>query len=798
MMKNKKRLLTTATSLVCLAAMLTGCGSSAELQELKSTQSLATQEANESTNYNLTYAEEQEYIYSQVVDRTLLDTTKLSKCDDNQLQQVVNYMDDVDAQLTGQAAYDSELVVEGHQLTQSEKEALGLTGYTDTVIDSRMTDYLLAFFEKTPYYWQRTNLTVRGVDAESGAIITDVTYKTIDFDKEVRIDSGLVLGEPNYNTKEEARYNHWMNILAQAASDTTGYLTSLQEFETIYGPVDDIIASQHSKSLTYDIYQSGNQVTSTGLIDNEAEEIGGTCTVRYVLIPNYKMGINLGITCQHMYITDFRLNSDYTDGMTLFTDSGYATVAQNIEDVIYRYFTCMDEHYYGGMYKLTDNFGNIDKYYYDMFNTTYTKHDNFTVSIFDIQGTEVKCGVSASVKERAIGSDMTFPIYTDRYYVTMELIDEELKIKDFILLSRVLEGEPDITTKTAETDGFDNLMDLTDTDKLAIEHLIVQFGILQLHNDTSSDVFGKTVDLSMSTNALESLKASMLSHDGARKATWLTNYQQGNSGYARVKCKELYQQPNNSIVETEATYQFIVKGNTWYIYGYNVNKELLLDTTNLTTNNALCVVNDDSDVEEAYTSMITGSVEDMTTTSSDISYSIDYPEETPTLKNGVKEQGKNLENGKELSEEAKQGTLENVCTATSTNFAILNDADSIETLNTLVVNTENPYTVTEFLDKAVEIYYNIVNNNYTTQEERDLANAEFSDMWYSMDESFKLVKGCFTSEGVPTNGSEDTFATYEIDTSRVDLVVDLISPIDDYHNDLKSIYKELNKNLGGQ
>ena len=71
-------------------------------------------------------------------------------------------------------------------------------------------------------------------------------------------------------------------------------------------------------------------------------------------------------------------------------------------------------------------------------------------------------------------------------------------------------------------------------------------------------------------------------------------------------------------------------------------------------------------------------------------------------------------------------------------------------------------------------------------------------MWYSMDESFKLVKGCFTSEGVPTNGSEDTFATYEIDTSRVDLVVDLISPIDDYHNDLKSIYKELNKNLGGQ
>ena len=209
--------------------MLTGCGSSAEFQELKSTQSLATQEANESTNYNLTYAEEQEYIYSQVVDRTLLDTTKLSKCDDNQLQQVVNYMDDVDAQLTGQAAYDSELVVEGHQLTQSEKEALGLTGYTDTVIDSRMTDYLLAFFEKTPYYWQRTNLTVRGVDAESGAIITDVTYKTIDFDKEVRIDSGLVLGEPNYNTKEEARYNHWMDILAQAASDTTGYLTSLQD-----------------------------------------------------------------------------------------------------------------------------------------------------------------------------------------------------------------------------------------------------------------------------------------------------------------------------------------------------------------------------------------------------------------------------------------------------------------------------------------------------------------------------------------------------------------------------------------
>ena len=96
--------------------------------------------------------------------------------------------------------------------------------------------YLLAFFEKTPYYWQRTNLTVRGVDAESGAIITDVTYKTIDFDKEVRIDSGLVLGEPNYNTKEEAFYvykQYKENIIKQVADEYRPYIPR-ELYEAMY------------------------------------------------------------------------------------------------------------------------------------------------------------------------------------------------------------------------------------------------------------------------------------------------------------------------------------------------------------------------------------------------------------------------------------------------------------------------------------------------------------------------------------------------------------------------------------
>ena len=140
-------------------SLLTGCGSQEEINNLKSLQSLNAEST--VTNYKLTYSESQSLVYAQVSDRTLLDLSQLEACNDNELQAIQNYMNNVDNQL------------------------IGSTSSTDGVIDDCFTEYLLTEFEQTPYYWQRSQMTVRGKDAESGAIIADVTYKTIDFEKEV-------------------------------------------------------------------------------------------------------------------------------------------------------------------------------------------------------------------------------------------------------------------------------------------------------------------------------------------------------------------------------------------------------------------------------------------------------------------------------------------------------------------------------------------------------------------------------------------------------------------------------------
>ena len=114
--------------IICLllsCAMLigvVGCGATTELAELNNMEA-AHVESELTEDYNLSYSEEQDMIYSQVADRQLLDLTTLTKCSDNELQEVINYMDAVDAQLVGTAS----------------------TAIEET-IDSCFTNYLLCAF----------------------------------------------------------------------------------------------------------------------------------------------------------------------------------------------------------------------------------------------------------------------------------------------------------------------------------------------------------------------------------------------------------------------------------------------------------------------------------------------------------------------------------------------------------------------------------------------------------------------------------------------------------------------------
>lgn len=716
----KKRVL----SLMLIASTLvtlTGCGDSDTISELNNISALNA-ESSVSSNYSLSYTDEQEMIYAQVSNRQLLDLSALSACSSNEIQQVRNYMDNIDNQLVGKVKvvdYDDDL---------TRRTAQGLVT-DDAVVNATLTDYLLSFMQQTPYYWQRTKTTIRGIDSKSRSIIVDVTYKTINYEKEVQDDSTITLGDPNYDTLVKSRYTKYINILAtQLNNPTNPNLPQLiNDFKTYWGEPEDIIEEQNKYKPTTCIYNTGNQKTYSGLINSDAEKSTGTMTVRYVLVPEYVLGINLGVECKHMYITEFSLDNDVTKNMSAFTQEGYQTVTDSVYSLIYSYFTALDESDYDGLYKLTNNFNTLDKHYQDVFDSTYQKHDGYSVSLFDITGTHIKCGVTISTKERAKNSNMTLPVYTDRYYMELELVGDTLKVDNMVLLSRKLEGEPAISEDEVEDTGFSANIDLDNDDKVAIEKLICNFSAIQLQEDTTSDNFSSLVDTSITTNQLSALKTNMTSLSGSKKVVFLQNYQQGTSNYASVKCKELFQDDKNAIVEATTTYEFIMKGGNWYIYNYDVNSSVKLDTTNLTTTGSLCLVSPGK--VESYTSQIKGSTSTNLDEVSDISVSFDHKSYTPTEKEGNVEQGYVQYTSADIT--AEEFNLVNQ----TGNFAY----SSIDDLNKDIEDVELALTSSEGSDgnvgtiiyQAMATYLNVSNSYYmddvSKQDAIDTAKANLSN-----------------------------------------------------------------------
>lgn len=700
---------------------LTGCGDSDTISELNNISALNA-ESSVSSNYNLSYTDEQEMIYAQVSNRQLLDLSALSACSSNEIQQVRNYMDSIDNQLVGKV----KVVDYSDDLTRRTSQGLVTD---DAVVNATLTDYLLSFMQQTPYYWQRTKTTIRGIDSKSRSIVVDVTYKTIGYEKEVQKDSTITLGDPNYDTLVKSRYTKYINILStmQTNPGDPTLPEKVNDFKTYFGEPEDIIEEQNKYKPTTCIYNSGNQKTYTGLIDSDAEKSTGTMTVRYILVPEYVLGINLGVDCKHMYITDFSLDNDVTKDMSAFTQEGYQTVTDSVYSLVYSYFTALDESDFDGLYKLTDNFQTLDKHYQDVFDSTYQKHDGYSISLFDITGTHIKCGVTISTKERAKNSNMTLPVYTDRYYMELELVGDTLKVDNMVLLSRKLEGEPAITEDEVEDTGFSANIDLDNDDKVSIEKLICNFSSLQLQEDTTSDNFSSLVDTSITTNQLSALKTNMTSLTGAKKVVFLQNYQQGTSNYASVKCKELFQDDKNAIVEATTTYEFIMKGGNWYIYNYDVNSSVKLDTTNLTTTGSLCLVSPGK--IESYTSQIKGSTSTNLDEVSDISVSFDHKEYTPTEKDGNVEQGYVQYTSADIGAD-EYNQVKDVAGLSYSSIDDLNkDIEAVELALTSSEGSDG--NVGTIIYQSMAVYLNIANSYYmdevSKQEAMDTAKTNMSN-----------------------------------------------------------------------
>lgn len=692
---------------------LTGCGSSSDIAKLNSLQALNS-ESTVST-YNLTTSEKEDAVYAKVVARQLLDLSSLDACAENEKQQVLQFMNSVDSQLCGQL---------------DPKQG---------VIDEAYTNYLLMEFEKTPYYWQRSQTNIRGIDAESRSIVVDVTYKTINYKKSCQRSSYLVQGEPNYTQKMAVRYNRWMHILElKYRGGDVHWQGQYKKFKSVYGNPKDIFKSQRNLSLTENIYNTGNQKTYKGLTDSMEEDSNGTMVIRYILTPSYTLGINTGMQCSHMYRVSYELDNDCTEGLEIFNDEGYATISDNVYKLLYSYFTCIDESDFTGLYSLTKNFKDSDKYYEDYFETTYRKHDGFTVSLFDIAGTKVKCGITVSSKTRAKGANVSSPLYKDRYYVELELVNGKLQLTNIVLLSSTLEGEPTIDTKDAQTSGFTSGIDLEVKDKQDIEGLISNFSSIQLLKDTTSDAFGDIVDTSIGQSQLSQLKHNMTSITGNKKVVWLKNYMQGTSNYASVKCRELFQKKDNSIYEADVMYNFISKGNKWYIYGYDINSVSKLDTTNLITTGNLCICK--AGKVESLTSQVVDTTGSKSTDKVDnVGTVYEHDVYTPIKKKGVHEKGLVKLQPKSIDSKQLESMYKEL--ALNLNLSCTSAKELIEK------SKQNGVSCEGMLKEVSCFYYNFINNRYTSRKEfvdaqTPLANklkAEFSDYSQKLDEDTSAI-----------------------------------------------------------
>ena len=637
-----KKVVSLLISSVLIIGTLSGCGqSNAEISTLNQLSPINSDEnTKESDSANLSYQESQDLVYAQVSDRSLLDMGSLDKLDRDMLNMTYEYMEDVNKQLIG-------------DVDKQETD--------EYVIDECFTNYLLAFFEHTPFYWQRSKMVINGIDSESRSIVVDVTYKTIPFKKLVKKDSYIVKGEPNYLKKMETRFNRYIAILDTKirakeysndvnADDEVRKL--IKNFEEHYGKIKDIYESQENKTLTEEIIEKQNQTTYKGLINTGNKKTKGEIVVRYVLAPKIILGLTDSIYCKHMYILDYKIEKNPTEGKKTLVSKDYDVISDKVYALLHSYFNCIDTNDFNGLYKLTDNFKTLDKYYNDLFSTTYNKHDNFTLSLFEIQGTHIECGVTVSSKSRAKGSNITYPLYTDKYYIEIDLVDDRLKITEMDLISRTIEGEPDIKAKEVDLSGFDSTIALSNEDREEIQEKITKFSALQLTDGdyTKSEEYSKYVDISMDEEDLKKLNKTVLSMTGQEKAVWFNGFRQGNENYASANCTEQFKK-DGRITSADVEYTFIKVGKEWKILGYSISGKTILGNGDISTSNALCYVTPNN--VELFNKQIAGEPNKQKGDTSEIAQSYTYDEYTPGEDISDEDNEEDEESEDEKSEDGK-------------------------------------------------------------------------------------------------------------------------------------------------
>ena len=573
---------------VCIVVSLGGCSNAAvnSINKMSPLTSLASAEG-----ASLSHSEREDIVFQKVTDRKLLDISKLSQVPQQDADSLSDYMN---------------------------KVTKVLQGGSDTSFSDNLANYLQFEFNKTPYVWDRDAVNIIGVDTVSRRYVVDVKFKTTDALKSVIPASKICLGEPDYDLKMQLRYERYMEILnAKLATSSVGGFgiapsavvdvsgAKIAKFEETYGGVKSIIESQKEVSRIQrmrDDWTSGKVVggkhlgyTYNGLIDSPYEKSSATMTVRFVILKNFTLGVPVGFTCEHLYLTDYNLGTDPTKGLTATNKTGADIVSKNINDVLFRFDRCVDEDNHIGLYSLISTYSAIDKYYADMFQYTYRKLLGFTTTLYSIDGGTMTVGVDRVRKVRGKGTSMQLPTYAEKYIYTMAVVGTKIKILDEVLISSKVIGEPVIQNGSDSTSIDSSLLGNTinKENKALVCTAVTSFGKLQVNQDTSSDKFRNVVDLSLSTSEILQLKVNMLGIKASKKVTWVESWMYSSSVYCQLRLKEVYTGLDGQSYDCESEVDLMKRDGKWQVIKYDTSLIVPVSTGSVDTATALSVVEKD-------------------------------------------------------------------------------------------------------------------------------------------------------------------------------------------------------------
>lgn len=639
----------TIMSLMCLgiiAANFSGCAKVPD--GLTEARKMAAMEVEASVEpVKLSVLEKETLIYGQVLDRTLLDVNDLEK---NIPQADLNSIN---------VCLDSL-----EQLLCGGEDILGQSYYTDYLLwEFEKTPYAWEI-EKTEIQGMdvksrsvvvdityRTTADLKRVVSPSRICLGDLDY---DKKVQVRYDRYMALLKAKYNSRGITEA-----ALAQAVIDEEKFIEVYGSFEEIYqeqrelsltdelrdyitcAPEDSVTGSTETwadilaKMRAEDDSESGSvdasgdtgggtddtggagdggvdvnspvsgtaQKTYAGLVDSDLERYGGKLVIRCILSPEYVLGMQRGYTLKHMYRLSYTLDGTDTLSAVAYTGKDEESIRDVASQVLTSYYRGKDEDDFMSLHKYTKDFSTVDKYYKDYFETTYRKHDNFTLLLTEVDGTSVKCTVTVSIKERPKGSEMSMPIYTEKYYYELSIPADRdnLCVVQEILLKSEIEGEPSIITQEVSLTGFSSSVFLSEYDNAEISLLIQDFGNWQFGDrQPTAEGFEKVVDMSLSANQIENLLSAAETEGGSAtgKSVFFLSYLEGTKNYASMRCRELVRYEDGSIRDWVITYEFIKKGENWLIYGFTVNSDVNYAGTELTVTGVLCTVGNVSGVIE--------------------------------------------------------------------------------------------------------------------------------------------------------------------------------------------------------